>query len=423
MAVIHYLDWLGTPFGTFNQIVTSVTVLLSYCVIVRSLRFRRMNTTIAKHGMHSRCDYASMTADQAQEILQGLAEWEFPQIFGGSVVFALFKIYGIPNVSRLLVSTGELSNHETISKRISDTGVLVLEFCLNRPSSQRSMEAVARMNSLHEQYIQRKEISQADMLYTLSLFALEPIRFVEKYEWRPMNDLEQCASGTFWKAMGEEMNLDYSKVVPRFEGSFTDGLDFLDALEKWSLNYEAQRMRPTESNWKVANGQMSALISGLPSPMKTVVYWIVTVLAGERLRKAIMFPSAPPVFRYSMLGLLTLRKWSIRYLALPRTKRRIVVADEPESDGRYRALKYLAEPYYLKPTFKNRWGLRAWINRLLGKRNPGDDGNKYFPGGYYIKEVGPSVDAGQGKEWIEADIHRIRTIGAKGCPFGSKAGK
>jgi len=31
------------------------------------------------------------------------------------------------------------------------------------------------------------------MLYTLSLFALEPIRWVNRYEWREMTPMEVCA--------------------------------------------------------------------------------------------------------------------------------------------------------------------------------------------------------------------------------------
>ena len=218
--------WSGSVLDLSTRATIFGPVFLCYLGVVRVLRFRRSKVVIAKLGMHSRSDYASLTVDQAQEILQGLAEWEFSKIFSASVLFALIRIHDVPSVSRLLVSTSELVDIERISERTADTGVLVLEFCINRPSSQRSKEAIVRMNSSYEQYIHRKEVSKADMLYTLSLFALEPVRFLQPYEWRPMNELERCAAGTFWKAMGEELNLDYSKVVPRFEGDFTDGLTF-----------------------------------------------------------------------------------------------------------------------------------------------------------------------------------------------------
>ena len=105
-----------------------------YLVLVRLLRFRRREAIRKKYGMLNRSDFARLTADQAQDILEELVEMEFPKLMGFSIVFALFKTYGIPSVSSLLISTGELAGPETASKRTADTGVLLLEFCLNKPS-------------------------------------------------------------------------------------------------------------------------------------------------------------------------------------------------------------------------------------------------------------------------------------------------
>ena len=40
---------------------------------------------------------------------------------------------------------------------------------------------------------QKGFISNDDFLYTLGLFALEPIRWVERYEWRSLSLMEKCA--------------------------------------------------------------------------------------------------------------------------------------------------------------------------------------------------------------------------------------
>ena len=58
------------------------------------------------------------------------------------------------------------------------------------------------MNYLHGRYIKAGKISNDDMLYTLSLFVLEPIRWTAKYEWRCVTDLERCAMGMCWKDLG-----------------------------------------------------------------------------------------------------------------------------------------------------------------------------------------------------------------------------
>lgn len=138
-----------------------------------------------------------MTLQDAHSIQLSLAELEFPTVFSVSVFFALFKTYGIPSISRLLVATGQLSASETASKRAADTGVVITEVVLNKPDSERTISGIALMNYLHGRYIKAGKISNDDMLYTLSLFVLEPIRWTAKYEWRTVTDFERCAMGIY----------------------------------------------------------------------------------------------------------------------------------------------------------------------------------------------------------------------------------
>ena len=95
------------------------------------------------------------------------------------------------------MATGELKNSKTSSKRTADTGLLVLEFGLNKPTSERAIQAIARMNFLHSRYQEAGKITNNDLLYVLSSFALEPVRWISRYEWRNLTDVELCASGTF----------------------------------------------------------------------------------------------------------------------------------------------------------------------------------------------------------------------------------
>ena len=71
-----------------------------------------------------------------------------------------------------------------------DTGVLISDFTTYPFDSDRHARAVARMNWLHSQY----KISNDDKLYTLSVFVTVPQRWLEKYEWRPLTDLEIAVS-------------------------------------------------------------------------------------------------------------------------------------------------------------------------------------------------------------------------------------
>ena len=147
------------------------------------------------------------------------------------------QTYGIPSISRLLVATGQLASDNTASKRASDTGLLIGEFLLNPPDSARKFEGMARMNYLHERHRKAGKITDPDLLYTLSLFALEPVRWADRYDWRQLTDLERTAMGVFWRDVGEAMEIPYDMLEP-YMGKRRDGLGWLEAIDQWSMAYE-----------------------------------------------------------------------------------------------------------------------------------------------------------------------------------------
>ena len=132
-----------------------------------------------------------------------------------------------------------------------------------------------------------------------------------------------------------------------------------------------------------------------------------------------MLPNPPMIFESAIEKALLLRKLVLRHLALPRPEfmRKKYVSDEPEANGRYSSREYLSHPWYVKPTLKRRWGMKAWTTRLLGRKLPGDDGNKYSPEGYAITEVGPAKLTKSGLREMEADLDRIRASRPGSCPF------
>jgi len=323
----------------------------------------------------------------------------------------------------LLVATGELASEETASKRTADTGVLILEFALNKPSSERAIKAIARMNYLHDRYRKAGKISNSDMLYTLGVFALEPVRWVNKYEWRKFTDMELCASGTYWKAMGDAMEVSWNEL-PSHERGWRDGLHWLEEIKEWSDKYEETHMIPAKSNHQLADAHLDVLFINIPARFKLMGKKIVSVFLGERLSKAMMLPQPSPKYSVLINGTLGVRKICLRYLALPRPEwmRRDYIAKEADPvSGRYNSKQYLSHPWYVKPTFKRRWGLRAWTTRLLGRKLPGDDGNKYCPEGYRITEVGPATQKGKGLEAMQEIERQLSQKRRGGCPFGLAA--
>ncbi|KAI9842237.1 MAG: hypothetical protein M1837_007382 [Sclerophora amabilis] len=263
-----------------------------YLGVVSVLRFRRARSLATRFGFTDRASFSRMTVDDAQAILKELGELEFPKIMRLSIVFALFKTYGIPSVSSLLVATGQLATPETASKRTADTRVLLLEFALNKPSSDRTLTAIARMNYLHSRHRKSGKITDSDMLYTLSVFALEPARWIAKYEWRSMSDLELCASGTFWKAMGDVMMIPYDRL-PSSKSGWRDGLHWLAEIRHWSSEYEEEFMLPARSNQQLADAHSELLFVNFPPALMEMGKKAISTFLDERLRKAVGFVSLP----------------------------------------------------------------------------------------------------------------------------------
>lgn len=268
-----------------------ILAMIGYSVLVRFLRYRRRDQVPLRFGYQDRASWPHMTLNDAHVIQLSLAEFEFPTVFSVSVFFALFKTYGIPSISQLLVATGHLSSPLTASKRAADTGVIITEVVLNAPDSVRTIDGISRMNFLHGKYIQSSKISNDDMLYTLSLFVLEPLRWTEKFEWRRVTDVERCAMGVYWRDLGEAMNIHYEPLVSspsNKEPRWRDGLHWLEELERWSLAYEKEKMVPDEANAKLARATFDIGLFNLPQWMKPFGYKIASCLLEPRLRRAML---------------------------------------------------------------------------------------------------------------------------------------
>lgn len=170
---------------------------------------------------------------------------------------------------------------------MADTGALLLEAVLNPPASDRAITSLARINYIHNRYRQCGRITDADMLYTLSLFALEPSRWVNRLEWREMTDLERCALGVLWKSIGEAMEIPYD-VLPSGRSGWHNGLKWLDELSEWSSVYEKGHMVPATSNKRLADSTIDRLLWKLPVRMKAVGRNLAAAVLEDKLREAML---------------------------------------------------------------------------------------------------------------------------------------
>ena len=116
---------------------------------------------------------------------------------------------------------------------------------------------------------------------------------------------------------------------------------------------------------------------------------------------------------------MNVRKFFILHLLPPRPYfwRKRWFSDHPDAHGRLHADHYVAHPWYIKPTFKRRYGLKALFLRLVGGVLPGDNGTTYLPHGYIIPEIGPDALRGKGNHEMEQSRQRLSRNDRVGCPF------
>ncbi|PWY89791.1 hypothetical protein BO70DRAFT_285156 [Aspergillus heteromorphus CBS 117.55] len=402
-----------------QQILTSACLLIPvYLALASLLRFRRAQWLHRKYNYPTRESFSRMTDDDAFEIQKVLIQLEFPFFYLKSLQFALFRTYGIPSIAKVLINTAQFSRPETSLKRYADTGALVQEFVGHAPSSRRACTSIARTRWIHSGYRASGKILEDDMLYTLGLFAVQPVRFVERYEWRSLSDLERCAIGTFWKSMGDSLNISYD-ALPSGKSGFRDGLQWLEEIMAWSDEYEARCMAPDIANHKIAEQTIAVLLYMVPQQLQYLGMRFVSFMMDDRLRKAMLY-DPPPAFDASVFSfLLSARRFAMRYLALPRPYflRYTTHTDELDKNDRVFSTNWDAAPYYVKPTFRNRWGPVAWLTWVLGRPLPGDDGSKYYPQGYYTPDVGPKYFEGKGRRDMEDTMKELEATRRGQCPF------
>lgn len=174
----------------------------------------------------------------------------------------------------------------SFSRRTADTGQLLNNAIIAPPHSKRSIEAIVRTAWLHQGYRKAGKITNDEMLYTLSLFALEGKRWVSMYEWRGLTDLELCAIGVFWKQIGQDLDISYTDLeVP----NQSTGLDWHRALERWSCAYEREHMAPHSCNHTLAVATLDLLGAELPTPARHFAGAAFCHLMGPELRHAMRY--------------------------------------------------------------------------------------------------------------------------------------
>ncbi|CAF4738514.1 unnamed protein product [Rotaria sp. Silwood1] len=362
-------------------LISFIVLLFIYLFICHYFRFHRVKYILTNYN-NVHLDY-----HKAQAICHLTSALDMPFLSRISTSFALFKTYGIPTISRLLVQTKQLTTLDVAGRRAEDTSVLINEFVFHDFDSHRARMSVARINYLHGLY--KNHISNDDMLYTLSVFILEPIRWAKKFEWRSLVSIEEEARFIVWKTIGERMNIENIPLTYR-------------EIEKWSEDYEIKHMIYAKNNQICGEATLKLMLSLYPSWMQNFVRQMLISLIDERLRLSMDFEEVPYWIKHFTVIIFNIRAFFLRHCTLPR-----IYPDDfgqgPTSCpmnkyGRYQRKSYIFEPWYVKET---------WFYKILPfiRKRPG---SMYKSQGFKVEELGPEKFSGKGIEEMKKDAENMK---------------
>ncbi|MEZ5428259.1 MAG: oxygenase MpaB family protein [Pyrinomonadaceae bacterium] len=224
-----------------------------------------------------------------QEIFFLLNCHVFPWDIERALEFALFRTYAVPSISKLLSQTGEFTRRP--QKRYDDTELIMYTITENGYDSPEARRAFRRMNQMHGRF----PISNADLLYVLTTFIFEPIRWIEKYGWRPLAENEKLSYFYFYREVGKRMNI---RDIP----------DDFEEIEDYNRNYERDNFRHADTNREIGDVTLDLMLGFyLPKFLFPIARPLVYALMDEPLLKAFDYPMPNGFMRAVAGGLLKLR--------------------------------------------------------------------------------------------------------------------
>lgn len=223
-----------------------------------------------------------------QRVVRRIVCYEFPFDFTRALEFALFRTFCVPSISRLLDGTGEFICRA--QKRYDDTDLLVSEILEYGYDSERGSAAIERINALHGRF----RISNDDFLYVLSSFIYEPIRWIARFGWRPLQEYERLALFYFWREVGQRMHIH---SIPREYHEF----------EQFNSDYEQRYFRYTETNQRVGTATREMFAAWFPWLPRPLVRRVIHALLDDGLIEAFGFPQPSRIMRRLVTRSLRLR--------------------------------------------------------------------------------------------------------------------
>jgi hypothetical protein len=199
---------------------------------------------------------------------------EFPWDYGRGLEVAIWRTCCVPSISKVLDGSDEFALRA--QKRYDDTRILLGELVHGGFDSGRGRQAVSQINLAHRRF----SITNDDMLYVLSAFVFEPVRWIDQWAWRKLSETERLAGFFFYVEMGRRMNIRW---LPS---------DY-DEFERFNREYERTHFRPADSNRRVGASVMRLYSSWYPRPVSDLVAATLPCRLTDTARHALGIDRAP----------------------------------------------------------------------------------------------------------------------------------
>jgi len=235
-----------------------------------------------------------------EEIVYLVGAYEYPWLLRKSLEFALFRTYGVPHTSRILQATGQFASHG--QQRYDDTTLMLAGIAEHGYDSEYGQAAIANMNRLHGRYNIRNE----DMLYVLSTFVFEPIRWHDQFGWRKPTQKERLANFIFWREIGKRMGI---RDIP----------EDIDAYEAFNVAHEAEYFRYDPANHAIGEATVRIFLNWYPRPLWPLIREVIYSFLDDRLLAAFGFPKPHGIIRWGVRSGLRLLAAILRRMP-PREK-------------------------------------------------------------------------------------------------------
>jgi hypothetical protein len=207
--------------------------------------------------------------------------YEFPFDTTRALELALFRTFAVPSVARVLAESGEFAARA--QKRYDDTDLILSTIVETGYESAEGRRAIRRMNQIHGRF----EISNDDFLYVLSSFVFEPIRWNERFGWRPLIEAERLATFHFWRAVGGLMAI---RDIP----------ESYDAFERFNVEYEREQFVRSPASEAVGRATRDMFLAWFPGLPKRFGTHAIYALMDEKLLAAFDFPRPPRAVRVAV---------------------------------------------------------------------------------------------------------------------------